>query len=98
MAKVVYEVAYRDHKYLWALGPAHDMTGGYEDQGDLALMLKTPTKAMATKCLTGQIKYWFQMGTENGGRQQVVELLETDPMVRAIFERHVGMLDDTDDE
>ena len=33
----------------------------------------------------------------DGGNQQVEELLETDPMVRAIYERHVGMLDDTDD-
>lgn len=98
MPKIAYEVAYRDHKYLWAVGPAYDMTGGYEDQGDLDRMLKTPTKSMAVKCLSDQINYWFQRGTEEGGIQQVERLLETDPMVRAIYERHVGMLPDTDDD
>lgn len=98
MAKISYEVAYRDHKYLWAFGPAYDMTGGYEDQGDLDRMLQTPTKSMAVKCLSDQINYWFQRGTEEGGNQQVEGLLETDPMVRAIYERHVGMLSHTDDD
>lgn len=97
MAKVAYEVAYRDHKYLWGFGPAYDMTGGYEDQNDLARMLKTPTKSMAAKCLTSQIIYWFERGTEDGGKQEAERLLETDSEVRAIYERHVGTLPDADD-
>lgn len=98
MAKVAYDVAYRDHQYLWAIGSAYDMTGGYVDQDDLKRMLKTPTKTMAAKCLSNQINYWFQSGTEQGVNQQVEGLLETDPMVRAIYERHVETLSDADDD
>jgi len=98
MAKITYEVAYRDHKYLWSISPARDMTGGYVDQEDLERMLKTPTKAMAAKCLSSQIQYWFERGTESGAEQHVSELLESDDEIRAIYSRHVGRLEDRDDD
>lgn len=29
----LYNLVYADHQYLWnTYGPAHDMSGGYEDQ------------------------------------------------------------------
>lgn len=98
MAKVTHEIAYRDRQYLWKLCPAADMTGGYEDQGDLERLLKTPTKAMAAQCLSSQIDYWFRKGTEDGGEEQVADFLRTDPHVRDIYERHVGALADDEDE
>ena len=57
-----YEEVYKDHSYLWSIGPANDMTGGYVDQEDLYKLLKNPTKATAKKCLLEQIEYWFDMG------------------------------------
>lgn len=98
MARMTHEVALADHKYLWSFSPASDMTGGYEDQNDLDRMLEHPTKAMAVKCLTDQIEYWFERGTEDGGKAQVQDLLRTDAKVRAIYQRHVGPLDDETDD
>ncbi|MDU8350895.1 hypothetical protein RYA05_03185 [Pseudomonas syringae pv. actinidiae] len=92
MSKTTYEIAYRDHRYLWSIGPAADMTGGYEDQQDLARLLANPTKAVATRCLVRQIDYWFDKGTDDGGQDQVTQLLQSDLEVRAIYERHVGIL------
>jgi hypothetical protein len=98
MAKVTHDIAYQDRQYLWSFSPAADMTGAYEDQYDLERLLKTPTKAMAAQCLTSQISYWFDKGTQDGGTTQVADLLRTDPKVRAIYKRHVGMLSDDEDE
>lgn len=98
MKIVPYEVAFRDWSYLWSFCCASDMTGGYEDQNDLASLLKSPTKPTAAKCLSRQIQYWFQAGTEDGGKAQADGLLETDLEVRAIYERHVGFLDCDEDE
>lgn len=98
MAKVTHEMAYRDRQYLWNICPAADMTGGYEDQGDLERLLKTPTKSMAAQCLSRQIEYWFQKGTEDGSETQVADLLRTDTNVRDIYNRHVGILSDDEDE
>lgn len=62
---ITYEQAYEDWDYLWTIyGPAADMTGGYIDQGDLALLLKNPSKITARKCLINQIEYWFSIGTD----------------------------------
>lgn len=98
MAKITYEVAYRDRQYLWSISPARDMTGGYVDQEDLERMLKTPTKAMAAKCLRAQIEYWFERGTESGAERHVSELLESDDEIRAIYSRHVSRLEDLEDD
>lgn len=94
MSKITHEIAYRDRQYLWSISPAADMTGAYVDQHDLERLLEKPTKAMAVYCLSNQIEYWFQKGTEDGGETQVAEMLRTDSEVRAIYERHVGMLSD----
>ena len=66
MPKSNYDQAFSDHQFLFGIGPASDMTGGYVDQDDLAKMLASPTKATATKCLEDQIEYWFQVGPEDG--------------------------------
>lgn len=85
-----YAQAYKDHKYLWSIGPAVDMTGSYVDQEDLARMLETPTKAMAAQCLCSQIEYWFDVGPDNGKDRamNVGELIRTNERVREIAERH----------
>lgn len=60
-----YEQAREDHEYLWlTYGPAHDMTGGYVDQDDLSILLKSPTKATAADAYENQIHYWFLVGPE----------------------------------
>ena len=33
---MTYEQAFKDHEYLWKIGPGYDMTGGYVDQEDLS--------------------------------------------------------------
>lgn len=63
---MTYEQARSDHEYLWSIGPADDMTGGYVDQEDLARLLKSPTKATAAACYADQITYWFQVGPDGG--------------------------------
>lgn len=94
MSKTTHEIALRDHTYLWSISPAADMTGGYEDQQDLAQLLANPTKAVAIRCLVRQIDYWFEKGTDDGGKDQVADLLRSDMEVRSIYERHVGLLSD----
>lgn len=60
-----YDQTYADWNYLWTeYAPAHDMTGAYVDQGDLARLLKSPTKATACECLESQIIYWFDVGPD----------------------------------
>ena len=60
-----YEQARADHEYLWQVyAPAEDMTGGYVDQGDLSLLLRSPTKATAADVYESQIVYWFGIGPD----------------------------------
>ena len=82
-----YKQARKDHEYLWAIGPAYDMTGGYVDQEDLERLLKCPTKAMATKCYHDQICYWFDYGCEDN-HYSLETIPWDDPMVVEIAERH----------
>ena len=66
-----YSVVRKDHEYLWrTYGPAEDMTGEYEDQGDLKLLLENPTKAMAAWCYQCQIQWWFEKGPEMGSEPE----------------------------
>ncbi|MCK5133208.1 MAG: hypothetical protein KAR40_13785 [Candidatus Sabulitectum sp.] len=59
-----YKQALADHKVLWGIAPAGDMSGGYVDQEDLDRLLKSPTKKTAEKCLIRQIVYWFEVGMD----------------------------------
>jgi hypothetical protein len=81
-----YKQARADHEYLWSIGPAKDMTGGYVDQGDLAKLLRSPTKATARDCYVHQIEYWFSIGPDDASK--VSDLLRSDPVVAEIAERH----------
>jgi len=85
-----YEEARADWEYLWGIGSAQDMTGGYVDQGDLDLMLKSPTKRTATKVFCSQIDYWFQVGPDmSPGKSFPPEhYIATDPRVKEIAIRH----------
>lgn len=83
---ITYEQAREDHEYLWSIGPADDMTGGYVDQEDLAKLLRSPTKATARDCYVSQIIYWFQVGPDDGEGAQYS--IENDPEVAEIAERH----------
>ncbi len=90
---MTYKQAFEDHAYLWNIGPAYDMTGGYVDQEDLEELLQKPTKATAKKCLCNQIDYWFQVGPDidsnsNTSQTRKKELLETDSKVSEIAERY----------
>lgn len=87
---MTYDQAYKDHEYLWSIGPAADMSGGYVDQEDLDKLLKSPTKRTAKDCLCSQIVYWFQIGPDRGDShgQDTAPLIENDPTVRDIAERH----------
>ena len=84
--QITYEQARKDHEYLWSIGPAKDMTGGYVDQGDLAKLLRNPTKATARDCYVSQIVYWFQIGPD--GSAPAGDLIALDPMVAEIADRH----------
>jgi len=97
MKKITHEVALRDREYLWTYGPGADMTGAYEDQHDLEELFKSPTKATAARLLRKQIEYWFDRGTDDGGKPLVQELLRTDPEVKLIYERYIGFLEDEED-
>jgi len=60
-----YEEVRKDWEYLfYKVGPADDMTGGYQDSDDLERMLKRPTKGEAKDCMHDQIIYWFQTGPD----------------------------------
>lgn len=87
--KPTYAEARADHEYLWRICPAGDMTGGYVDQEDLAILLKKPTAATARDLYIRQICYWFEKGTEDGGKEQVEQLLLDDWRVQEIHERYV---------
>lgn len=87
-----YKETYKDWKYLFDIGPASDMTGGYVDSEDLDRMLKTPTRKMAERCLSSQITYWFQVGTEDGCGDccgmMPIDLVDEFPEIIEIAERH----------
>lgn len=84
---MTYEQAFCDHQYLWmTYSPAYDMSGGYVDQDDLARLLARPTKATARECLVNQIRYWFDVGPEDGNPPAI--LAATDPEIYEIAERH----------
>ena len=86
---MTYEQAYKDHKYLWAIAPANEMTGGYVDQDDLDRMLKKPTKTTAKACLCAQIDYWFANGVDNNDdTRTAADMAEDDPHVQDIADRH----------
>lgn len=94
-----YESVREDWEYLFeTIGAADDMTGGYEDQYDLDLMLKKPTKTQAKKCMVSQIVYWFQVGPDNentAGRlaptciEERDRLLREDIRVEQIFAKYI---------
>lgn len=97
-----YEQAFKDHRYLWdTYGSAHDMTGGYVDQGDLNRLLRKPTKATAKECLEDQIMYWFLVGPDNGSdncHEFLQYAIDTDPKVREIARRYGYSSFNPDDE
>ena len=86
-----YKKTYDDHKFLFDIGSASDMTGGYVDSEDLDEMLKTPTKKTAENCLLRQINYWFEVGTESGGKNggmSALDLVDEFPRIREIAEEY----------
>jgi hypothetical protein len=84
---ISYEQAREDHEYLWTTyGAANDMTGAYVDQGDLAKLLRSPTKATARDCYCDQIRYWFEAGPDSTAMS--CGDWHTDPLVAEIRERH----------
>ena len=85
MRSISYEQAREDHEYLWGIAPAYDMTGGYVDQEDLALLLRSPTKKTARDCYCDQIRYWFE-GPDHNAERGLVPW--HDPKVCEIAERH----------
>lgn len=89
MAK--YEDVYDDHCYLWGIGPANDMTGGYVDQEALDRLLKNPTKSTAKGILLDQIEYWFSVGVENNHGNNGIDPHEFEdeyPRIREIAEKY----------
>lgn len=85
-----YEEVLKDWKFLFEeLDTAYDMTGGYVDQEDLDLLLKSPTKTTAKTCLQKQIDHWFQAGTEEFPCIMNTEkLLKKYPTARSIAEKY----------
>lgn len=88
-----YKQAYKDHKYLFDIGFADDMTGGYVDSEDLKRMLKNPNKSTAEMCLDNQIRYWFQVGTEGG--LNPISLVDEYPKIQDIADRYcINIIED----
>ena len=83
-----YEEVYADHSYLWGIAPAQDMTGGYVDQDDLALLLKSPNKRTAKDCLLRQIDRWFSVGPEIMCGFEDDGTWRKDPKVKEIAEKY----------
>ena len=89
-----YEDVLADWEYLWSIGPAQDMTGGYVDSSDLERLLYSPTKKTARYCLESQITYWFQIGPDTSGQKQFEGdgdyqyWIDKDPRVKEIYERY----------
>lgn len=87
---MTYEQAFTDRQTLWSVGAAHDMTGAYVDQEDLELLLASPNKQTAKRCLLSQIGHWFTAGIDDGhslGRSASSVLAEH-PELHEIAERH----------
>ena len=82
---ITYEQARADHEYLWDIGAACDMTGGYVDQEDLARLLKSPSKSTARRLYCNQIAYWFDVGPDPNGQSAIPW---DDPMICEIANRH----------
>lgn len=100
MSKITYEQARADHEYLWEIGSADDMTGGYVDQEDLARLLTNPTKATARDCYCDQIAFWFQNGPDTSGGSgstKARDHIESNPKVREIAIRH-SIIDEDEEE
>ncbi|MVA47753.1 hypothetical protein GOZ83_22085 [Agrobacterium vitis] len=101
MAKVSYEQARKDHEYLWSIGPAYDMTGGYTDQEDLDRLLRNPTKTTARDCYVCQIEYWFMAGPTGDTDDHPNPVPWKDPRVVEISSRYHTPFradEDSDDE
>ena len=63
---MTYDQARKDHEYIWSTyGEAYDISGGYIDQDDLRRLLHNPTKKTATECYANQIRYWFEVGSQD---------------------------------
>jgi hypothetical protein len=92
-----YDQALSDRKYLWSIGEAEDMTGGYIESEDMEKLLARPTKAQARDCLCTQIDYWFQVGPDR--HQAPNGIPWDDDMVLEIARRHcVDELHDTEEQ
>jgi len=64
-AKVSYDQTRLDHDYLWqTYGPAYDMTGGYDEDRDMEMLLRNPSKSTAIECYCSRIRYWFEIGPQ----------------------------------
>ena len=88
-----YKKAYEDHSFLFGIGPASDMTGGYVDSEDLDKLLKSPSRKTAEGVLWSQRNYWFQVGTEGGAGgdycgMMPVELVDEFPRIAEIAEEY----------
>ena len=87
-----YDELYSDWKYLFKkVGYANDMTGGYDDAQDLDLLLKSPGKETAKRCLLSQIDYWFNTGIQHDNLHKgksIHDLIEDCPKISEIAERH----------
>jgi len=98
--RITYAQAFADHSRIWEeLGVAYDMTGGYVDSKDLKRLLDSPTKTTAKCCLMDQIRYWFQVGPEDGDFSprtwesvELPRLLAAHPWLAEIAERY-GAID-----
>lgn len=92
---MTYEEIYSDWEYLWSIGAANDMTGGYCDQEDLDQLLKSPKKSTAKNCLRSQIWYWFTVGPDTDGHCEASDarialqvLLNCNERVQTIGEKY----------
>ena len=87
-----YEEIYDDWKYLFDIGDANDMTGGYVDQEDLSKLLKSPCKKTAASILKNQIEYWFDVGLERDtqyGGLSITEIIKVKPRIAVIAEKYL---------
>lgn len=90
-----YDEVKKQHDLLWSFGAASDMTGGYVDQNDLNKLLSNPSKKTAKHCMENQIRYWLQVGTEDGELVDRDRLIEENEDVRKIAIDY-GFIDDED--
>ena len=86
-----YDQARADHEYLWgSYAAADDMTGAYVDQQDLTRLMRSPTKATATRVYESQIHYWFEKGPDMNerARRGLDKRMRDDPKIEEIAGRH----------